>query len=162
MHISHPNHVGCGPIHNEHRGMRWAKTPVIQADTIEQVAPSPAEWEFHLNRSNRAGLYRIPLCRPELRFGLRCSSYPFLHIVAPLQGCGGWTFRRTASAFRRLFTEPPRRPISAKYSEMMDFMFMRESYQSRFGLSSSAANPQLRKSGFAALYSHYFSCSERQ
>jgi len=72
--------------------MRWAKTPVIQADTIEQVAPSPAEWEFHLNRSNRAGLYRIPLCRPELRFGLRCSSYPCLHLrflwLCPLRGDG--------------------------------------------------------------------------
>jgi hypothetical protein len=73
----------------------------------------------------------------------------------------GW-FLRTASAFRRLFTEPPRRPISERYSLMIDLMFMPQAYQSRFGLSNSAANPQLRKSGFAALYSHYFSCSERQ
>ena len=33
-------------------------------------------------------------------------------------------FLRAASAFRALLTEPPRRPISAKYSEMMDLMFM--------------------------------------
>lgn len=68
-------------------------------------------------RATKAGLARCLLGRP-----------PF----AP--------FLRTASDFRRLFTEPPRRPISERYSLMIDLMFMPQAYQSRFGLSSRVAN----------------------